>query len=367
MITRLWKDDIISATIKHFYGQAYTGQGIKDVYQDVMNEANQVILLKGAHGFKVAELLQNLGEFYYEKGINIEYFYDPLFENTIEAIFIKEPHLILVIQATNLTINPEHLGERVQVISFYDCIDEERLTLDGEIFSLNLSKQTFYHQCFSALSRAIALHDDWEVETRKYMNWDGLNAQFADLSFNLFGNKKLDKNGIITHRLLGTLTPTGASDTVQSITQNLTKRLFIKGYPGTGKSSMMKQLANQALKFGYDVQLIWCGLDSNSIDMVILPELEFCIFDSTEPHVYFPEENRVGDEVFDIAQHCHPTEVEEKNIEQIVLKYKAAIAEAKQYLKLYANEERKVREMIDEELDLKTFHQITAQLFKLID
>ena len=64
----------------------------------------------------------------------------------------------------------------------------------------------------------------------------------------------------------------------------LEKRLFIKGYPGTGKSSMMKKLANEALKRGYDVQLVWCGLDANSIDMVILPELSFCIFDSTEPH-----------------------------------------------------------------------------------
>ena len=366
ILTRIWKDDDISATTTHFFGQALTGQGIKNVYQDVMNEADAVYFLKGAHGFKVSDLLQKLGTFYSEKGLDIEYFLDPLFENTIEAIFIKGPHQVLIIQATNLAIQPVALGERDQVISLYDCVDEEQLTLDGELFSLNISKRTYFNQCFEALSKAISIHDDWEVETRKNMTWSGLNQQFTELSRHLFGDTKLNKSAELTHRLLGTLTPQGPRDTVQSITQNLEKRLFIKGYPGTGKSSMMKKFANDALSRGYDVQLVWCGLDSNSIDMVILPELKFCIFDSTEPHVYFPDENRPGDEVFDIAKHCHPTEVEEKNIQQIVAKYKATMAVAKQFTKQYAEIERKVREIIDAELDVDELDKRTAHLFSLI-
>lgn len=332
-----------------------------------MNEASAVYLLKGAHGFKVADLLQQLGTFYFEKGLDIEYFHDPLFDNTIEAVFVKGAHPILIIQATNLTIEPVALGERDHVISLYNCIDEEDLTSDGELFSLNISKRTYFKQCFEALSKAISIHDDWEVETRKNMNWSGLDRQFEDLSQQLLGNTKLNKSAQLTHRLLGTLTPQGARDTVQSITQNLEKRLFIKGYPGTGKSSMMKKFANEALSKGYDVQLVWCGLDSNSIDMVILPELKFCIFDSTEPHVYFPEESRPGDEIFDIAQHCHPTEVEEKNIQQIVAKYKATMAIAKQFAKQYAEEERKVREMVDAALDVDELNEKTAHLFSLIE
>ena len=330
-----------------------------------MNEADEVYLLKGAHGFKVSELLKELGTFYYEKGLDVEYFHDPLFENTMEAIFIKGPQKILIVQATNLAIEPVALAERDHVISLYDCVDEEQLTSEGELFSLNKMKRTFYHRCFLALSKAISIHDDWEVETRKNMNWNGLNEQFAELSQQIL-SKKLDKPAQLTHRLLGSLTPVGARDTVQSITQNLEKRLFIKGYPGTGKSSMMKKFANEALSKGYDVQLVWCGLDSNSIDMVILPELKFCIFDSTEPHVYFPGENRPGDEIFDIAQHCHPTEIEERNIQEIVAAYKETMAEAKQFAAQYAEAERKVREAIDATIDVQKFTKRTAGLFELI-
>ena len=331
-----------------------------------MNEADAVYLLKGAHGFKVAHFLQKLGTFYSEKGLNIEYFHDPLFENTIQAIFIKGPVPTLIVQATNIDLNPVALGERDHVISLYDCVNEEKLVEDGEIISLTISKQTYYNQCFEALSKAISLHDDWEEETRRYMNWNGLNEQFADLSQNLFGNMKLNKSGQLTHRLLGTLTPKGPRDTVQSITQNLEKRLFIKGYPGTGKSSMMKKFANEALSRGFDAQLVWCGLDSNSIDMVILPELKFCIFDSTEPHVYFPDESRPGDEIFDMAKHCHPTEVEETNIQRIVANYKAMMAIAKQFALQYAEEERKVREMVDAAINEEQLNKRMAYLFELI-
>lgn len=342
-----------------------TGQGIKNIYKELMEEAKAVYLLKGAHGFKVSELLQKIGFHYYEKGAHIEFFHDPLFENTVEAVFIQAPHLILIVQATNPSIEPVLPGVRDHVITLDGCLDEQQITLNEDLLSLNKSKQTYYEECFAKLSGAIHIHDDWEVETRKQMDWSGLNQQFSELTSDLFGKTNLQKTGHLTHRLLGTLTPTGARDTVQSITQILEKRLFIKGYPGTGKSSMMKNLANVAISRGFDVQLVWCGLDSNSIDMVIIPELKFCIFDSTEPHVYFPDETRPGDEIFDIAQHCHPTETEERNIEEIVTKYKATMANAKYFAAKYAEEERKVREAVDAALDLDEFNKRTAGLFEL--
>ncbi|WP_431027220.1 nucleotide kinase [Lysinibacillus sp. LZ02] len=356
----------MSKTVTHFFGHAMTGQGMKNVYKDLMNEAETVYLLKGAHSFQVAALLQKLGSYYHEKGADIEYFHDPLFEQAIEAVFVKTPHPILFLQATNLTIKPDFMNMRNDVISLSDCIDEQKLAANETFLTLIETKKTYYQQCFTALANAIHIHDDWEVETRKQMNWKGLDHQYAELVTHLFEGKKLEKPSTLTHRLLGTLTPAGARDTVQSITQNLEKRLFIKGYPGTGKSSMMKKLANEALNRGFDVQLVWCGLDSNSIDMVILPELNFCIFDSTEPHVYFPDENRPGDAIFDIAKHCQPTAVEEANIKSIVAKYKAAISEATHFAKLYAEEERKVRAMVDDALDLDELEKRTAKLFKLI-
>ncbi len=356
----------MNGTVTHFFGQAMTGQGMKHVYKELMNtEADKVYLLKGAHGFKISKLFNELTTHYSTQGADVEIFLDPLFENTIEALFVKEPYNILYLQGTNPSVEPILLGLRDKVISLYDCVDEQKLLLHSEqLAKIHEMKTIYYENCFASLANAIKIHDDWEVETRRYMNWKGLDDQFDELKSTLLGNTKQEKAAKLTHRLLGTLTPKGARDTVQSITQNLERRLFIKGYPGTGKSSMMKKLAEEATSRGYDVQMVWCGLDSNSVDMVIIPELKFCIFDSTEPHVYFPDEARLGDEIYDIAQHCHPTEVEERNIEKIVANYKAAIKDATMNANLYAIEERKVREIIDQSIYDEQFEKRVKMLFK---
>lgn len=351
----------LSVKVTHFFGQALTGQGIKHVYNEIMNEADTVYLLKGAQGFKVADCLSKLGIFYENKGLEIEYFHDPFFGDAIEALFVKAPHNFLFLEATNLSkidANSSH----VQVISLQDCVNKQMvIEKQGEFLELANKKDDYYAKCFQTLSNALKIHDDWEVETRRYMDWKGLDAKTEELMVKVFGDQKLKKSGTKTHRLLGTLTPAGARDTVQSITQNLEKRLFIKGYPGTGKSSLMKKLVDEALNRGFDAQMVWCGLDANSVDMVILPELKLCIFDSTEPHQYFPE--RDGDEIFDIASLCHPTEVEEANIKKIVGNYRATMTDATAYANLYAETERKVRQLFDDAIILNKLEEKMAELF----
>ncbi|SOC11650.1 hypothetical protein SAMN05880501_106240 [Ureibacillus xyleni] len=355
----------MNGQVTYFYGRALTGQGVKHLYTDIINnEAKMVYLLQGSSGFKVPELLKELGAHYSKQGADVEYFLDPLFENTYEALFVKEPHHTLFLQGISFPNDLNITYPRIKVIPLNECVDVQKFLDNGELLlQLNQTKENYHNKSFEALANAISIHDDWEVETRRYMDWNGLNQQTDELFKDLFGSAFQLKKGKRTHRLLGTLTPEGARDTLQSITKNLERRLFIKGYPGTGKSSMMKKLANEAEAKGYDVQLVWCGLDSNSIDMVIIPELKFCIFDSTEPHVYYPDENRPGDEIFDIAKHCHPTEVEEKNISDIVIKYKSAISDAIRYAKLYAEAERKIREIHDSAIDVKEFEKRTAGLF----
>ncbi len=60
---------------------------------------------------------------------------------------------------------------------------------------------------------------------------------------------------------------------------------IIKGGPGTGKSSLMKKIANAAAEKGEKCERAFCSSDSNSLDAVILPDRKFIIMDGTAPHV----------------------------------------------------------------------------------
>jgi len=64
------------------------------------------------------------------------------------------------------------------------------------------------------------------------------------------------------------------------------KHYILKGGPGTGKSTLMKKIANELEKKGYFVERGYCSADPLSLDIVLAPEINFSILDGTSPHTF---------------------------------------------------------------------------------
>ncbi|MBO4428572.1 MAG: hypothetical protein J5832_01325, partial [Clostridia bacterium] len=60
---------------------------------------------------------------------------------------------------------------------------------------------------------------------------------------------------------------------------------IIKGGPGTGKSTFMKKLGEEAERRGCDPKYYFCSSDVSSLDGVVIDELGVCVLDGTAPHV----------------------------------------------------------------------------------
>ena len=65
-------------------------------------------------------------------------------------------------------------------------------------------------------------------------------------------------------------------------------RYIIKGGPGTGKSRLMRRVADELEQAGYTAQRVLCSSDPDSLDGVIFPQIRACIADGTSPHVIEP-------------------------------------------------------------------------------
>lgn len=64
---------------------------------------------------------------------------------------------------------------------------------------------------------------------------------------------------------------------------------ILKGGPGCGKSTLMRQVAQQAAQAGETVEYILCSADPDSLDAVVLPRLGAALVDGTAPHVVEPK------------------------------------------------------------------------------
>lgn len=251
-----------------------------------------------------------------------------------------------------LSARAQEEGRRVEII--HHCLTNRPMGLIlPELSAGVINRQTWRPGAFSALSaledetlnqvrsclktaweqfgEARVIHDEWEKYYIENLNFSAVDSLAAETCEKLLGGKcPVDSTeGKIVERFFGAATAFGSVDHIPSLTAGLRKRYFVKGRPGTGKSTFLKQIAAAAKEKGFSVELYRCSLDPASCDMVLVRELSFCVFDSTAPHEYFPE--REGDETIDIYRAAVREGTDEKyagELADVTERYRAVVRQA---------------------------------------
>ena len=60
--------------------------------------------------------------------------------------------------------------------------------------------------------------------------------------------------------------------------------MVLKGGPGVGKNTFMREIGRVMEEAGTRVEYLWCSGDPDSLDGVVLPELRCAVADGTSPH-----------------------------------------------------------------------------------
>ncbi len=76
---------------------------------------------------------------------------------------------------------------------------------------------------------------------------------------------------------------------------------LLKGGPGSGKSTLMKRVAEKLEKEGYFVERGYCSADPASLDVVLAPEINFSVLDATAPHTFDPTLPGVTEHIVDLG------------------------------------------------------------------
>lgn len=99
---------------------------------------------------------------------------------------------------------------------------------------------------------------------------------------------------------LGSTSPSGfKSKFIRQIRKPGFYTYMLKGGPGTGKSTLMKKIANE---FDDDeCELYYCSSDTKSLDAVVLTKKKIIVVDATAPHVFDPEYPGVSQEIINLG------------------------------------------------------------------
>lgn len=110
---------------------------------------------------------------------------------------------------------------------------------------------------------------------------------------------------------------------------------LLKGGPGTGKSTLMKKVADAAKKAGHDIELWYCSGDPQSLDGVYIKDIKRAVVDATAPHASGVDIPIVKDKIFDLAQCLKPHKLKgvREDIEKLMYCKKQYFMRAYQHLK----------------------------------
>jgi len=85
------------------------------------------------------------------------------------------------------------------------------------------------------------------------------------------------------------------------IFKDIKKLYIIKGAPGTGKSNLMRNIANEAENRSLPVKYYYCSSDPSSIDGIVIEKLSIGIIDGTAPHTRDPIYPGIYDEIINLG------------------------------------------------------------------
>ncbi len=91
----------------------------------------------------------------------------------------------------------------------------------------------------------------------------------------------------------------------------------IKGGPGTGKSTLMKNVLEVMIEKGEKAEIILCSTDMNSLDGVVFPDLGISIVDGTSPHIVEPKYPGAVERIIPLSEYFN-NDVLKNNSKEII-------------------------------------------------
>lgn len=289
-----------------YFTCANSSQGFVDYFASNLEGMRRIFILKGGPGTGKSTLMKKVGGVWAEQGYDVEHIHCSSDCASLDGVVIPRLRAAIVDGTAPHVIEPKALGALEEYVNLGDAWDCSLLRPRREdILCINRQISGHYQNIYQRFALAKEVHDRWEQVYIQNLDTEKAAELGEHLVELLLGDNRAYKPGHIRHRFFGAPTPNGPVNFIDNLTSTIGVRYFIKGRPGTGKSTLLRRVSDAALERGYDVECYYCSFDPNSLDMVIVRELDVCIFDSTAPHELFPE--RASDKVVDVyAQLIQP-------------------------------------------------------------
>jgi len=351
----------VSGNVLRYFAGGNTAKGFSHLYDSNLRGLNRVFILSGKSSLEKKILIHKLMNEWIGKNVNLEALHSPNDPDSLEGLIIRELGFGIVDGDFPREIGKEFVGDRWETVDL-DVMSLSSLEVAAkkDIAQLTEKRERALENAYQSYAAGLRVHDKWEKLYIDRMDFLKADEATNRLVTKLFLKDSPRQDRTTKRRFLGAATPKGPVDFVDNITSGLEARYFLKGRAGTGKSTVLKKLVMEAEKRGYNLEIYHCGFDPASLDMVVVRELGWAVFDSTQPHEYFP--SRRGDEVIDMYELAVAPGTDElyaNEIAEIEGQYREQMDAGKNYLA----EAKRINDRLESIYQDKLEHSLIDEIF----
>lgn len=280
--------------LRSFYMTAYTGRGFYSFAESALAGVEHLFVLRAKSGRAKTRVIEQVSQALVERGYDVELFHSPWGDGLLEGLITPALKMAIVDEPVCGVGIPRGRGEVIDLGAF--CDPQQLRSHQAEVKDAEAGASELVEQGSALFVKSLELHNQIETHYGRGLDFAKADEMAEELVKDIFGSEPQVRDLFVAGLGIVEDQHTFYRDLIASCR----RRYIIKGAPGTGKSVLVKKVAEAAAERGYRVDMIHCLFDPQSIDMVFIPELSVIIVDGTPPHVIEPQSPR--DKVIDMLQ-----------------------------------------------------------------
>mgnify|MGYP000984654793 FL=1 len=269
--------------IKRVFPGGNTSEGFFSYYQYLLEKGTKrVFVIKGGPGVGKSTLMKKVGKKMLELGYDVEFHHCSSDDHSLDGIAIIPAGIVMVDGTAPHIIDPKYPGGLDEIINMGDYWNVEAMQLNNaKIVATTNEVSRFFARAYRFLAAARSIAEDIIVMHKQCMDFAGSNRILAIferiLAERTYSSEPVSALGHERHLFSCAYTPNGFIDFTDTILQGIRQIYYLSGPMGTGKTTLLRKIADRAMEKGLDVEIYHTPLIPAKIGTLLIPGLNLAL------------------------------------------------------------------------------------------
>ncbi|MDP4178874.1 MAG: ATPase [Bacillota bacterium] len=268
--------------IINVFPEGITSQGFCSFYNYILQNLKLIIFVKNGSLIGNSLIFKRIGIYFNEKGYDIEYHHCSLDPDKLWAVVIKSLNIALIDSSITNEKNHFCLDCEFETIDVNECFNKQYFKQNQKFISeIYKNFSICMNRSYMYLKAANQIHNNLANINTLALNISKINNLKQNLKNKIFISSKCCPK-FKRHLFTTAFSSEGIVTYADSNYINYENKYVLNGNAGTGKTNILKYIAEEAFIRGYTVEIYHNPLLPSKIEHILIPDINTAVMSSNE-------------------------------------------------------------------------------------